>query len=327
VSRAADIEARAADWIAREDGQAWSQADADALRSWLDAATAHRVAYLRLRAAWDRADRLSTLRAPSLPAIRRRPGLKTSRTVVRVAVAAGLLIAGALMVRPTSVGPGQILSTPVGAQERIVLSDGSKLELNSDTHVVADVTRTRRLVILKKGEAFFDVRHDPAHPFVVIAGDRRITDLGTRFSVRLDGGMVKVVVEQGRVRIDTTKPAPLAPTARLATAIEQKAVVDQGGVAVAGDKAVLVVHQDTAQIARDLSWRYGLLNFNQTTLAEAADEFNRYNTRKLVVEGTAASIRIDGAFRSDNIVGFAHLLEAGFGLKVEETGDTIKISA
>lgn len=326
MSRAAHIEACAADWIAREDGQDWSKDDADALGRWLDAATAHRVAYLRLRAAWDRADRLSVLNAPLVPAAHARHETKFRRQVALAAAIAGLVIGGALLVRLAPLGVGQGLSTPVGGQERVVLPDGSRLVLNTDTRVRTDVTRTRRVVVLEKGEAFFDVRHDAAHPFTVIAGDRRITDLGTRFSVRLVGGEVKVVVEQGRVRIEELHPATLAPNAPIVRAVEQKAVVDQGGVAVAQDKTVLVVHQDSAQIARDLTWRDGLLSFNETTLAEAAGEFNRYNTKKLVVDESAAAIRIDGAFKSDNVVSFAHLLREGFGLKVEDSGDSIKIS-
>ena len=327
MRRSSDTEARAADWIAREDAGDWSPADAEDLRGWLEADTANRVAYLRFRAAWERADRLRVLRAPSEPLPHARRARWTSRAAALAACVAGLGVAGVLALHLVSGGSAQVLSTPVGGEERVALSDGSKLTLNTDTRVRAEVTATRRLVILEQGEAFFDVRHDPAHPFTVIAGDRRITDLGTRFSVRRAGGAVTVVVEQGRVRIDPiARPALLTPKARLASAIEPTAVVDRDAIAVASNRTILVVHQDEAQVERDLTWREGVLSFNQTTLAEAADEFNRYNAEKLVVDRTAASIRIDGAFKSDNVVSFARLLKDGFGLKVEDTGDKIKIS-
>ena len=323
MTLSSDVEARAADWIAREDAAAWSPADAEDLRGWLEADTAHRVAYLRLRAAWARADRLSVLRAPSSPAPQAPRAPWTRRAAAVAACTVGLAAAALLALHLVSSRSAQVLSTPVGGEERIALADGSRLTLNTDTRVRAEVTPTRRLVVLEQGEAFFDVRHDPAHPFTVLAGDRRITDLGTRFSVRRDGGAVTVVVEEGRVRIEPiVQPAAFTPRPPLAGA----AVVDRNAVAVASNKSLLVVHQDAAQVERDLTWREGVLSFNQTTLAEAADQFNRYNAKKLVVDRTAASIRIDGAFRSDNVVSFARLLKDGFGLKVEDTGDEIKIS-
>jgi transmembrane sensor len=62
------IEERAAGWLARRDGDAWSAADQAALTQWLDASTAHHVAYIRLQAAWRRARRLKALAAGVLPA-------------------------------------------------------------------------------------------------------------------------------------------------------------------------------------------------------------------------------------------------------------------
>ena len=328
MRRASDAEARAAAWIAREDAGACSPAQAEDLRAWLEADTANRVAYLRLRAAWERADRLRALSALREPSPQARRARWMRRGGALAACVAGLGVAGVLTLRLVSGDSAQLLATPVGGEKRVALSDGSKLTLNTDTQVRAEVTGTRRLVVLEKGEAFFDVRHDSAHPFTVIAGDHRITDLGTRFSVRRAGEVVTVVVEQGRVRIEPIAPSVLLATdTGLASAVEPAAIVDRNAVAVVSDRAIRVVHQDEAQVARDLTWRDGVLSFNQTTLAEAADEFNRYNAKKLIVDRTAASIRIDGAFRSGNVAVFARLLKDGFGLKVEAAGDDIKISA
>src|SRR3546814_5883417 len=61
---------------------------------------------------------------------------------------------------------------------------------------------TLRRVWLDNGEVFFEIAHDAAHPFVIFAGPKRITVLGTKFSVRRDGDKVSVSVLEGRVRID-----------------------------------------------------------------------------------------------------------------------------
>ena len=64
MNQHAEIEAQAADWIARRDGPGWSAAQQSQLQAWLDLSTAHRAAFLRLDAVWRRADRLRALRAP-----------------------------------------------------------------------------------------------------------------------------------------------------------------------------------------------------------------------------------------------------------------------
>jgi len=60
------IEEIAANWLSRRDGECWSVADQVELTVWLEAATAHRVAYIRLEAAWRQARRLKAL-MPSVP--------------------------------------------------------------------------------------------------------------------------------------------------------------------------------------------------------------------------------------------------------------------
>src|SRR5687767_8090867 len=62
-SRAAQIEARASEWLARRDTGRWSEVDGAALDSWLKVSTAHRVAFLRLESVWEDTQRLNALGA------------------------------------------------------------------------------------------------------------------------------------------------------------------------------------------------------------------------------------------------------------------------
>jgi transmembrane sensor len=330
MNRAQDAEAAAADWLARRDGERWSEDDDRALDAWLDADSANRVAYLRLRAAWDRADRLRALHAPqSAPGHApnsRRPLSLVAGGAVAASLAAVVVLAGLAFFGARS--PKQVMATPVGGRETVSLADGSRMILNTASRATATISAQRRVVVLERGEAFFDVRHDPKHPFTVIAGDHRITDVGTRFSVRRDGDDVRVVVEEGSVRIDRlgAAPAVVGADAASANALTAPQIVTVGGLAVASVRETLVVHRGEAAVERDLAWREGVLSFNQTTLGEAAGEFNRYNVKQLAVDKSAAGIRIDGAFKSDNVTSFARLLRDGFGLKVEDKGDRIVIS-
>lgn len=329
------IEERAAQWLARQDGDAWHAGLQRELDDWLAADLRHRVAWLRLRAAWQRADALAgqagQLAAP-VPASAREPAQTAAEAPAQAArrplarfsswrMAAGLALACGLaaLLAPDLGGwqQGERHATRIGENRTIALADGSRLTLNTATRL-RTASGAERRVWLDSGEAYFDIVHDPARPFVVDAGNSRVTVLGTRFTVRRDGASTRVLVEQGRVRVS-----------------------EQGGRGGAGEAVELVRNQEAtstgghialgersqAQLEQRLAWREGRIVFDQTTLGEAADEFNRYNKRKLVVsDPEVAALRIGGSFAPSNVDGFVRLLEQGFGLQAARSGDRIVLS-
>jgi len=307
-----ETEMQAAQWLARED-RGLTAEESDALELWLGASSLNKVAYLRLKASWQRADRLAALKRPGLQVSERAP------MAVSALVAAGLvlMLAGSAWhfwpAFRTTVDT-RPYATAIGQKQEVRLSDGTRLELNTNTRVRASVTATGRIVTLDEGEAYFDVVHDAARPFVVYAGNRRITDLGTKFSVYRSGDDVRVTVREGRVRVEILGQA------------SQPVVTDGGHEVVTKGGETLVLTKPDADIADDLSWRGGMLVFKEQTLAEAADQFNRYNTRQILVEGNARRIRIGGSFKADNVDVFVLLLHRGFGLSVNEQGDRIVVS-
>jgi transmembrane sensor len=188
------------------------------------------------------------------------------------------------------------------------------MELNTGSRV--RVATADRVVTLEAGEAFFQVVHDPRHPFIVNAGKRRITDIGTKFAVYLDGETVRVLVSEGQVKVEaqpgTAGPAPV--------------MADAGHIVIAQGMEALVVAKSESEMTGDLSWRDGLLTFDQQPLPEVAKAFNRYNMRHIQVEGRARRIRIGGSFKADNVDAFVVLLQQGFGLSVKNQGDKIVVS-
>jgi len=135
---------------------------------------------------------------------------------------------------------------------------------------------------------------------------------------RLPGGRLLQRAEtggrEGRVRVE------------LLDQLGKPVVADAGHVVMTKGGETLVIEKSGSDIADDLSWRGGVLVFNQQTLAEAAEQFNRYNERQILVEGPARRIRIGGSFKADNVDVFVLLLHRGFGLSVNEQGGTIVVS-
>jgi len=312
----AAIEDRAVAWRYRQEQPEWSPDDQSALDAWLEESTAHRVAWLRAEYGWRKVGRLASLRSPAGPVAepQRRPLVRVWRPA---AIAASLALAVGLGSLALTGGfMHKAYATEVGGHATVPLADGTKIELNTDTKLRADLEKKQRTVWLDRGEAYFEVAHDASRPFVVYAGERKVTVLGTKFSVRRDGDRVIVAVADGRVRVEEVK-AKKPPT-----------VVTRGDTVIAEPAATLVTPKSIERVDSELAWRRGLLEFDKATLGDAAEEVNRYNHKKLVVEDPqAAAIRITGSFEAENIDAFARLLRQAFGLNVQEDGDEIRISS
>lgn len=208
----------------------------------------------------------------------------------------------------------------IGEVKSVAMADGSTATLSSDSRLQVLMTRGERHIALVRGEAFFDVAHDTRRPFVVEAEGRRVRAVGTRFSVRRDADALRVVVTQGKVRLDSApgadghgQPAAFLPV---------------GSVATADRNGVLVRSLSLADAERYLEWRSGYLSFDDTPLSAVAAEFNRFNVRKLeLADPAVADLRVGGNFRWDNANGFAGLLEQGFPVRVERRPDRIVLHA
>lgn len=337
------IERAAAAWLARRDSGAWTPAAQSAFDAWLDASAAHRVAWLRLEAAWNETGRLKVLaagsahgdipprgqwarspffaaaapgaldEAPVAAAPRRRNGRprRWSRWRIAAGLAAMLVVAVVATLgwqRRHQVDRGA-WSTALGALQVVHLADGSTATLGGDTTLRAALSRQQRNLYLTRGEAFFDVAHDRGRPFVVHADGYRVIAVGTRFDVLHDQDRLRVVVTRGLVRLQSTadpsRVSELPPGSI--------ALVDAGGVAVQ--------HVPLEQAHEYLSWREGYVVFRDTPLAEALDAFNRYNADRIVIaDASLDALRVGGRFKLDNGSGFLRLVQQAFPIRAETHG-------
>ncbi len=310
---ALSIQQTAATWLARSVDAAWTEQDQAALDAWLAAAPAHKLAYWRLDAAWTRSEKLAALRAPRLRAPRRKAwpilfGLAAATAAAIIVVA----LSGKVWFSEPNF---QTFATPVGGHKVLKLADGSQIELNTNTVVRVGLKESSRRVILEKGEAFFDIKHDATRPFIVDVGAHRVVDLGTKFVVRDDTKRLQVTLIEGKARLES------------ANAGTQALLLTPGDVAVATATTMSLTARSPVSAAAQLGWRKGLLIFANTTLGDVAAEFNRYNTTKLIItDQRTASIAIGGTFQAGDVHAFADVARGLLRLKVQNHDGTIVIS-
>jgi len=341
------IDTTAGDWFARRQADEWNPESQERLEQWLNESPLHRVAYLRIEHAWEQAGRLKVLatgdrgRVPPPGSWAQSPffGSRTERATrryehrrlwprARAALAASVVLAACLSAAWLWTSRGTTYRTPVGGLERITLADSSVLTLNTDSAVRLQFTEHERRVKLERGEAFFEVAKDPSRPFIVEAQDRRVVAVGTQFSVRREDGDgdIRVVVTEGAVRMegDSDGGKPAQPTTAAKLNGPDGVLLQAGTIAHASGANVLLEKPQGHAAQEALSWRQGVLVFHDLTLAQAAAEFNRYNTRQLVVTDPAvAELTIAGSFRTNNIEAFVRLLEKGYPIKARSSGDQV----
>ncbi len=314
---ASPVEMEAAAWCERRGESNWCERDQAELDAWLALSHAHAVSFLRMSHVWNRADRLGALRQP-LKQAPDKIAVRGPKPVLR-RIALGLVAAvvvGAVMSFYFARPADEFFSTPIGGREILTLADGSQVELNTETTLRIRVNNEERSVFLDRGEAYFQIKHDSAHPFTVVAQGHRITDLGTKFSVREEAGRLKVALLEGSARIDTAN-----------TSDKRSAVLKPGDVALATADSLSIARRPVDRLANELGWRRGVLIFNHTTLEEAAREVNRYSRKKLVIaDAGAAHLMIGGTFSASNVDSIAEAAKAFFGLRVEDRGDRLVIS-
>ncbi|HEY5758499.1 MAG TPA: FecR domain-containing protein [Steroidobacter sp.] len=331
--------AEASAWIATLHGPERTPAVERGLQCWLAESPIHRYAFEHATDTWSKtraAVRRSAqveIRAPDLGSIH----LRRMRTLPFVAVAASVLIA-VLGVGIYLDGAG--LKTAVGERRTLVLEDGTQVTLNTKTRMSVDYNEHRRHVRLEAGEAIFEVAKRPRWPFVVTAGDREVTALGTAFLVRRDSGQLAVTLLEGKVAVTSSNQqvldgieSPIDLSRVGATHPTTTPDAAAGGTPITlapGERIVFAEHAtpvvDRPELEKLTAWQQGLVNIDDLTLAQAMEEMNRYSKLQLSVDGPAANIRVSGVFRVTDSESMARAVALTHGLELRKEGRRIILS-
>ena len=328
-------EEAAAYWFARMRADRVADADRERFMRWLNEDASHAQAYAGLTRLWDDLDDAAAdeavldmrRQALELAPARQAPSWRSAAAIaamLAIVLVAGLLLFGAPPAPgpagPTTLAmnqPGRILRTAVGQMSTVSLRDGSVVQLNTDSIVQVNYSEGRRDVKLVRGQALFEVAHDPARPFVVEAAGRRITALGTAFDVRVDGTKMRVTLIEGSVSVEAIAAADARRTPRttLRPGEQLLAAADQPSVVLPVD------------VEKQVSWRTGRLIFSDEPLGDVVEELNRHSDRKIVLaDPTLADLRVSGVFRAGAVGSFVTAIDAAFPIAAESRGDEVVLS-
>lgn len=214
----------------------------------------------------------------------------------------------------------QSYATPIAGTGSSVLPDGSRVELGADSRITTRYTAKQRSISVDFGEAYFLVAKDPARPFLVDAGDMKVTAVGTAFNVRRNNDRVVIAVSEGTVQLDNnSESTDNTAQSKGATPL----VAGQQAIYSSDSRTMTIAQIKAADVA---SWRSGVLKYMHEPLGSVAQDLSRYHNKRIIISdarlsampftGTVFSTRIDDALNA---------LESVFPLQVQERGDAIEL--
>lgn len=235
------------------------------------------------------------------------------RAAVAAALVAIILSVGALMFAAPAFP--HTYRTGVAERRVVMLDDGSRLSLDAATVVKVRYSRDARRLELKRGQARFDVAHNPARPFMVDAGDRRVIATGTAFNIDLAGPEVVVTLLEGSVVVQPEAGRSVAgPGKPPVVSMKQ----GERLIAVAASSTPIVEPVDLQGVT---AWERGQLMFTDEPLAEAVRKVNRYAAEPITVDPSAAGVRVSGAFDAADTAAFLDAMTSYFDVEAARSDD------
>lgn len=305
--------AEAAAWLSRLQQSPIPDATRAGFQAWLSEDRANEIAFENATLVWD-----------ILPgAVKQGVSDSLLRTQYRPAVGRGVAALAACLLFVCALSAFYFLTTNAplsyatvkGQEMSVVLSDQSRVTLNTDSLVEIAFNDHERLVRLVRGEAMFEVAKDPKHPFIVDTGYDQVRALGTTFVVRKDEHETSATLIEGRVEVfqDTGK-APVI----LAVLKAGQRITVTGGTKIAIDYP-----------SRDMvmAWTMGQVIFEDEPLGDAIEELNRYGSVQLEIDDPIiASLHVSGDFTTRDPVMFARAVAALYHLRLEWDANNIRFA-
>ncbi|RMB11876.1 FecR family protein [Eilatimonas milleporae] len=333
------------EWRERVQSASATDADHQALQTWLDQDSRHEDAYDRALTYWAAFDHLRPEDIdpdlmPSPSAVRQIPLLEKTRdliaatrlrfaamaaAIVIIALPATLFITAFESGIPTTNAELSTFTTGVSETKTVTLKDGTIVTLGALSEIEILMSHRKRSVQLKNGDAFFDVARDASRPFSVNAGDLTARALGTKFDVRSNGGVFRVAVAEGLVEV----AYPYVLNGK-AIDFKKRQMLGEGREIAATQKEGLRPVRDVAPDTVGV-WRNRKLVYDGATLAELVADANRYDARRITLSDSAlifADETITASFDANNVDRMLRMLALSFPVTIDQSDpDIVRIRA
>lgn len=212
----------------------------------------------------------------------------------------------------------QAVLVPAGQRVQLVLEDGTKVWLNSNSSFTYPTSfGSRRREVVLDGEAFFEVARNEKRPFIVKTKRYDVKVLGTTFNVYAyakEGSVFETSLLSGSVDVSSNH----APTRKLILKTQEKAIDING-----------VLQKDTIDNPDRFRWKDGLICLDDEPFESLMRKFSAYYDIKIVIENQQTiDYRCTGKFRQSDGVEYALKViqkDLNFNYQRDDESNTITI--
>lgn len=257
----------------------------------------------------------------------REAAVRRPRRLLYAGIAASFLTAAAFFTwnnyRGQTPPPPVAATVQSGSEPRktLMLADGSVLTMrhNSTISLSEGFSKTNRVLTLS-GEAFFDVKADPLHPFIVHTKDASIEVLGTVFNVSAypENSYTETALFRGRVEV-TSKEDPSRKTVLLPS---QKLVIQSGGKKDTSFSIRPLAVDPVDHKAKEIAWVRSRLKIQDETLEQIAGRLQQwYGIPIIITDEEVKKYSYSGTFESETVIKALEALQLSypFSFEVEQT--------
>lgn len=313
----------AAEWFVRLNTHEPDTDEVGDWQRWLLKSEAHRQAFAEFEDLWQTIGQTGPhLNSPANQAAAERAHSKRWRWPAALAAtllfgAVGALLFRADMVPSRDLPSSALVQTRKAEDRTYALPDGSRIDVGASTRVVVDFGTAARNVFIDSGEAYFQVAHDTARPFVVHAGAGTITAVGTAFNVHTALGRVSVAVVEGTVKVENSAHNTSARAKGDSVRSQSTApLLVHAGEGVAYDRSVQPVESVDARVAT--SWRNGHLKFLREPLAYVVSDIERYADLQIsIADPSLGELLYTGTVVPENLDDWFALMSHAFPIEVQ----------
>lgn len=283
-----------------------STAEEKELKDWLASDLSHQQLLQELEESWNAADYYGNRFLPNkeqawknisdrleLDADIEQAPVRKLFTWTRAAVAVVLVMLSSLAIWYATNQPEWVQIASANTIKKVILPDGSNIWLspNSSVRYLDDMNEKKQREVVMEGEAFFEVTHNPARPFIVQALETETKVLGTSFNVlaRAEMPVIQVSVVTGRVQF------------RNSNAEKNKLVLEPGSRGIYTKSTAVLIKQQTAN-KNFLFWKNQKLEFSNATVLEALEDLEKsYGVQFIIKDTSISSKRIITSFQQESI--------------------------
>ncbi len=206
------------------------------------------------------------------------------------------------------------IETPKGGEYKVVLPDGSKVWLNAASSIKYPLSfsafKERRIELI--GEAYFEVVHNKAMPFRVVANGQTVEVLGTHFNINsyADEKKTTTTLEEGSVKVYSNNQAK---------------IIKPGEQTVLGKDGDINVQDADMQTA--LAWKNGKIRFKDADIKTIMRQVSRWYNLEVEYQGEITQRSFNGGVsRTSNLSSLLKILELNnIHFEIETNGSNKKL--